>query len=586
MGPSLRSSSSRSSADDTTHHRPLSASADNSKEESSSSSNKAFRTHSGSLPTSTTRTPTPSRRRTPTPTPTNTTTTNNNNNNGGGSSSSPMRGAGGKAKAKAKNHNASKAARDGDDDDEASASLAEDESSSDLSSESESLHHESESSESSSTPRTSTRSSSNSSSSPPFMFPVLSKFLSLLPFRVSYARVSWCLRFFLLVSLFTVFVSSTTYHIHVGEVAGQPSIPGKVTRYILTVAYGLTPVALCLSDVNYRRTGFALLYFECATLIMNLSTSVAWYRNPKKLGSLPDMSHDFFPNLHEDTIHDVPLFGPVEFCWTKILDNLILFLALSGILFLLNMPRNRQDVLRRFLIVYGTLQIMRTVTVLLTSVPDASPSCRAKTPSGDDLFTGAASWQSMCKLETMSEIVCHALEILIPIHPISCGDMVFSGHANTALCFALCWHTYYKWVPAVVNVVKTSVWILALTACAMLCATRTHYLLDVVLSLYFSLTVWTAYHRLAIDVHLGHRFISVWMFDQVLLYPFVEYMELPLQGETNTHGKGGNDDDNTPPEERADMNLFELQLMGVHLDEQHELKRKSNKDKRTATCRI
>ena len=135
--------------------------------------------------------------------------------------------------------------------------------------------------------------------------------------------------------------------------------------------------------------------------------------------------------------------------------------------------------------------------------------------------------------------------------------MVFSGHANTALCFALIFHTYYKWVPQTVNVVKTSVWIYAIIACILLCSTRTHYLLDVVLSFYFSLTIWTAYHRLAIDVNLGHRFISVWMFDHVLLYPMVEFMELPLKGETAWKSV-------TP---RNSMNLFDLQLVGIHLDD-------------------
>ena len=66
----------------------------------------------------------------------------------------------------------------------------------------------------------------------------------------------------------------------------------------------------------------------------------------------------------------------------------------------------------------------------------------------------------------------HTLMILIPVHPVTCGDMIFSGHSNTAICIALVWHTYYKWVPRKVNIVKISVWIIAMTACTFLVVTK------------------------------------------------------------------------------------------------------------------
>ena len=157
--------------------------------------------------------------------------------------------------------------------------------------------------------------------------------------------------------------------------------------------------------------------------------------------------------------------------------------------------------------------------------------------------------------------------ILIPVHPVTCGDMIFSGHSNTALCLALTWHTYYKWVPAQVNVIKTTVWCFALLACLLLVVTKVHYTLDVVLAVYFTVSVWSAYHRLAIEVNLGHRFISVWWVDAFLIYPVMEFLELPLEGETIT-----------PNEKRRDeMNLFELQIMGMHLDDEDEIRIKKGR---------
>ena len=148
---------------------------------------------------------------------------------------------------------------------------------------------------------------------------------------------------------------------------------------------------------------------------------------------------------------------------TSISDNIILTLLL---LTLANFWRDkdRSDIFRRFIVVYGTLELMRTVTVLLTSLPDASEKCRMLTPIGD-LPSGASTWSAIFNPTTMTSIIIHTLKILIPVHPITCGDMIFSGHSNSAFCLAMTWHTYYKWVPQKVNVVKTGIWLMALAAC-------------------------------------------------------------------------------------------------------------------------
>lgn len=125
-------------------------------------------------------------------------------------------------------------------------------------------------------------------------------------------------------------------------------------------------------------------------------------------------------------------------------------------------------------------------------------------------------------------------------------------------CLALTWHTYYKWVPDFFNPVKLLVWTLAVIASVMLIVTRIHYTLDVVLAVFFSMTIWGSYHRLAADVALNHRFIAVWWVDQKILYPIMEYLELPLIGEVSKQ----------EPKSKEDMNLFDLQLAGMVMDEQ------------------
>ena len=71
---------------------------------------------------------------------------------------------------------------------------------------------------------------------------------------------------------------------------------------------------------------------------------------------------------------------------------------------------------------------------------------------------------------------------------------------------------------------------MAFGACFGLLLSRVHYTIDVILSVYFSITVWSTYHRLSIDVALGRRFISVWIIDANLVYPAIEWLETPLEG--------------------------------------------------------
>jgi hypothetical protein len=337
-----------------------------------------------------------------------------------------------------------------------------------------------------------------------------------------------------------------------------------VPRYILSISYAVFPTLLGCLSVQTRRTSVAFLYMQVATVIMNAVTSVAWYRNAGKLGNLPDIGHDLFPEPPEH----YSIFGYGQFETKAASDNIILSLAVATVL-KFGFRSDFGDIFRRFIFVYGTLELMRSATVLLTSLPDASLKCRELTPVGD-IWNGAHTWSAINTPEYLYEIMIHTLDILIPVHPVTCGDMIFSGHTNTVICIALVWHTYYKWVPSFFNPVKLTIWILAMTAALLLIVNRVHYTIDVVLAIFFSMTIWGSYHRLAVDVALGHRFIAVWCVDQLLCYPIVEYLELPLIGEVNKK----------PRPKKDEMNLFDYQMMGMLLDEEEVLREKVIRERR------
>lgn len=110
-------------------------------------------------------------------------------------------------------------------------------------------------------------------------------------------------------------------------------------------------------------------------------------------------------------------------------------LIISTLLFVLSQPW-RWLVIRRAFIVYGTLCLWRSVTILITSVPDASPRCSHTTP-GTHHFS-SVPWATA--LQRGLAIVVG--ELTDPCR--SAGDMVFSGHTMVVVMCGMIWHAYYR----------------------------------------------------------------------------------------------------------------------------------------------
>merc|ERR1711920_534669 len=178
--------------------------------------------------------------------------------------------------------------------------------------------------------------------------------------------------------------------------------------------------------------------------------------------------------------------------------------------------------LHRFFVIYGTLCMMRSVTVISTSLPDSSEKCRLATPTGN-LPSGAFGWTDI----SIKTVLIRSFKLLVPSE-ITCGDMVFSGHTMLMVMCAMTWHTYYKWVPGSINYVKVTIWIITIFGLMIIIWVRMHYTLDVILALYFTITLWGSYHRFANDVNIGHRFSAVWIVDAFIIYPVIEYFESPV----------------------------------------------------------
>ncbi|EQC41999.1 hypothetical protein SDRG_00846 [Saprolegnia diclina VS20] len=301
---------------------------------------------------------------------------------------------------------------------------------------------------------------------------------------------------------------------------------GLLNRFLWTFVIFLLPLILVMHTTSHtwRRVAASLLFFELGTFVMCWSNSLAWYRNPKNLLPLPDLGHDVFPEWKNLAINEHVYHEEAE----KIPDIIMGILTITTTIFA-GMHPARWKIVQRFFIVYGSLCMMRSVTVISTSLPDSAEKCRAMTPLGN-LQSGAHRWEDI----TMRAVLVRSLKLLVPVGEVTCGDMVFSGHSMLMVLCAMTWHTYYKWVPGSINYIKVTIWLITIAGLISIVWVRMHYTLDVVLALYFTVTVWSSYHRIANDVKIGHRFSMVWVFDALIIYPAIEWLERPDNDEGTT----------------------------------------------------
>jgi len=238
--------------------------------------------------------------------------------------------------------------------------------------------------------------------------------------------------------------------------------------------------------------------------------------------ALPDLGHDFLGAKWDGPV-EISTFGYKIFeIDADAIPDVFLTGGILGALGFALCQDLRWIIIRRYLTVYSTLMFFRCFTILVTSLPDSHPRCRAITPEGD-MPTGAASFEFM--KGNFRELLIRSLQVMVPIGEVTCGDMVFSGHTMLLVLSALTWHTYYPRTEVQFNPVKFLVWTWTFCGLFSIVATRLHYTLDVLLAWYLSVTVWSSYHRICNDVIRRRHFCMVWLFDTLVIYPGIKYFE-------------------------------------------------------------
>ncbi|KAG0182316.1 sphingomyelin synthase [Apophysomyces sp. BC1034] len=163
-----------------------------------------------------------------------------------------------------------------------------------------------------------------------------------------------------------------------------------------------------------------------------------------------------------------------------------LLYTLIGFAFQLKNWSLRLLLLRRWLMIMGALYVFRGITLLVTTLP--SPLFENCEPPEVEL-TGSFG-------ERLA-----FLFIMITGNASSCTDNIFSGHTAAMISCVMIWriHSRCHWILS---------WIAYLTVTAsilMMCFTRFHYTVDIVLALFITYMAWRIYMLRIADASTRYR---------------------------------------------------------------------------------
>lgn len=208
-----------------------------------------------------------------------------------------------------------------------------------------------------------------------------------------------------------------------------------------------------------------LFFCGCSTIMSCLGDAVAWYRMPKydtikeaKSHILYDFGHELIPYTCELSVIQRNMQT------TVILFSLPLFVIRCYFL------RNGKWIFNSFTRLVGCMMLLRTITMISTAFPNPNPQCMGETT--EDISYREAVLQTISTFPTKA-----------------CGNLMFSGHTMflTLFCIFEIRYLQLNRICHIMSLAKTGLGIYYIIAC------RSHYTIDVVISLLMTGLVFHAY---------------------------------------------------------------------------------------------
>lgn len=277
----------------------------------------------------------------------------------------------------------------------------------------------------------------------------------------------------------------------------------------LAARAGLTYKFLSYQYISRLLAAFVFAFG--AAYLNTLASVCAGYRTPWLLVRDLDgkeTSQRILPDLGHDMVEMVAIKMGAK---TTYIDNYALpdelvyglFVATFG---LIGVHPQRFMILRRLLVLFGLMFVLRAVTVSVTQLPDASPTCQAQFL---DAKRGAYKRQPMFPKAFRRAWIF----LTSPTNHVTCGDMIFSGHTT---CLAMCGMVFKHYCRArllntkvifrgirgnrdshfatLVGLARWLVYTYVGVGSILIVATRLHYTLDVIIANLLTYSVFTWYH--------------------------------------------------------------------------------------------
>lgn len=176
-----------------------------------------------------------------------------------------------------------------------------------------------------------------------------------------------------------------------------------------------------------------------------------------------------------------------------LLDNVIPDMANSGVVnafaaawvllvFVLLAHPRRVTILRRFAVLYATLLLARSCTIVATSPPAIEPTCRPPAHEPQLLWYGNLLffWNKSCHDAMYSGHTCGFLLATLFLVKHGIGGLHWRMRARPTRCLGAALHVF--------------LWVAGVGAVLGLLAARVHYTEDVLVAAYVTVSAWVLYH--------------------------------------------------------------------------------------------
>jgi len=195
--------------------------------------------------------------------------------------------------------------------------------------------------------------------------------------------------------------------------------------------------------------------------------------------------------------------------WFELPDIFVSVVGTCGAIHIVLHPK-RFMILRRLIFLFACLLLLRSFTVIITSLPDASPECEKQ-------HDAEHSYKDHPE-DAIVKSFWRALALLsAPQDHITCGDMVFSGHTSFLSLCMLVFNQYcrgfkgsfiFRWI----------IYIIYITALIAIIGTKLHYTLDVALAILITTGLWKVYHAAITSEKIKQQYaILKWLEAEVVM---------------------------------------------------------------------